>query len=72
MGIIKQIIKQGPVISRTVAPLGPGDDPKHELVVLNIHRDTQTSSDPDWNETENTVYEQIDQLAGTGTARGYR
>ena len=65
-------IKQGPVISRTVFPLGPGDDPKHELVVLNIHRDTTTSSDQDWNETEQTVYEQIDQVAGTGTARGYR
>jgi hypothetical protein len=65
-------IKQGPVISRTVVPLGPGDDPKHELVVLNIHRDTQTSSDPDLNETESMVYEQIDQVAGTGTAKGYR
>ena len=64
-------LKQGLVISRTVVPLGPGDDPKHELVVLNIHRDTQTSSDPDLNETENIVYEQIDQVAGTGTKRGY-
>ena len=42
--------KEGPPISRTVVPLGPGDDPKHELFVLAIHRDTTTSSD--WNETE--------------------
>jgi hypothetical protein len=28
--------KSGPVISHTVVPLGPGDDPKHELVVLDI------------------------------------
>jgi hypothetical protein len=64
--------KWGPVISRTVVPPGPGDDPKHELVVLMIRRDTQTSSDPDWNETENIVYEQDDEVAGTGTHRGYR
>ena len=63
--------KSGPVISHTVVPLGPGDDPKHELVVLEIHRDTTTSSDPDWNETEVIHYEQTDSVAGTGTHRGY-
>ena len=63
--------KQGPPISRTVVPPGPGDDPKHELVVLMIRRDTTTSSDPDWNETEQIVYEQSDQVEGTGTHRGY-
>jgi hypothetical protein len=63
--------KEGPPISRTVVPLGPGDDPKHELFVLAIHRDTTTSSDPDWNETEQIVYGQGDEVAGTGTARGY-
>jgi hypothetical protein len=63
--------KSGPVISHTVVSLGPGDDPKHELVVLEIHRDTTTSSDPDWNEAEHTVYEQHDSVAGTGTHRGY-
>jgi hypothetical protein len=63
--------KSGPVISHTVVPLGPGDDPKHELVVLDIHRDTTTSSDPDWNEAEHIVYEQHDQVAGTGTHWGY-
>jgi hypothetical protein len=63
--------KSGPVISHTVVPLGPGDDPKHELVVLEIHRDTTTSSDPDFNEAEHTVYEQRDSVAGTGTHRGY-
>jgi hypothetical protein len=63
--------KQGPVISRTVVPLGPGDDPKHELVVLQIRRETTTSSDPDFNDTEQIIYEQVDQVAGTGTARGY-
>jgi hypothetical protein len=61
--------KEGPPISRTVVPLG--DDPKHELFVLAIHRDTTTSSDPDWNETEQIVYGQGDEVAGTGTARGY-
>ena len=64
-------IKQGPVISRTVVPLGSGDDPKHELVVLNIHRVTSTSSDPDFNETEAMFYEQDDQVSGTGTHTGY-
>jgi hypothetical protein len=55
-------------ISQTVVSLG--DDPKHELV-LQIRRDTTTSSDPDWNETEQIIYDQIDQWAGTGTHRGY-
>ena len=63
--------KPGPPISRTVASLGSGDDPKHELVVLNIYRATTTSPDPDVNETEVTYYEQDDQVAGTGTHRGY-
>jgi hypothetical protein len=63
--------KHGPFISRTVVPLGPGDDPKHELVALEIRRDTTTSSDPDWNETEQIIYGQADQVAGTGTHRGY-
>ena len=36
-----------------------------------IRRDTTTSSDPDWNETEQIVYEQSDPVAGTGTHRGY-
>jgi hypothetical protein len=62
--------KEGPPISRTVVPLGPGDDPKHELFVLAIYRDTTTSSDPEWNETEQIVYGQGDEVAGTGTARG--
>jgi hypothetical protein len=63
--------KHGPLISRTVVPPGPGDDPKHELVVLEISRLTTTSSDPDWNETEQIDYAQADQVAGTGTNRGY-
>ena len=61
--------KHEPPISRTVVSLG--DDPKHELVVLEISRLTTTSSDPDWNETEQIVYEQDDQVAGTGTHRAY-
>jgi hypothetical protein len=61
--------KLGPVISRTVVSLG--DDPKHELVVLLIRRDTTTSSDPDLNESESIFYEQTDSIAGTGTNRGY-
>jgi hypothetical protein len=61
--------KHGPPISRTV--VSPGDDPKHELVVLMISRATTTSSDPDFNEAEFIVYEQADLVAGTGTHRGY-
>jgi hypothetical protein len=61
--------KHEPPISRTLVSLG--DDPKHELVVLNIHRVTTTSSDPDFNETEMMFYEQDDQVAGTGTHSGY-
>jgi hypothetical protein len=63
--------KWGPTISKTVVPLGPGDDPKHELVVLAIYRATTTSPDPDFDGTEVIAYEQADDVAGTGTARGY-
>ena len=63
--------KQGPTISRTVVPPGPGDAPKHELVALQIRRDTTTSPDPDLNGTEQIVYDQSDSVAGTGTHRGY-
>jgi hypothetical protein len=63
--------KTGPPISRTVVPPGPGDDPKHELVVLAIYRATTTSSDPDIDGTELIAYEQADEVAGTGTSRGY-
>src|ERR1700720_616228 len=49
----------------------PGDDPKHELVVLAIYRATTTSSDPDIDGTELIAYEQEDEVAGTGTSRGY-
>jgi hypothetical protein len=61
--------KNEPPISRAV--VSPGDDPKHELVVLMISRATTTSSDPDFNGTEVINYEQDDQVAGTGTHRGY-
>jgi hypothetical protein len=60
--------KHGPFISRTV--VYPGDDPKHELVMF-VRRDTTTSSDPDFNETELILYQQSDSVAGTGTHRGY-
>jgi hypothetical protein len=63
--------KHGPDISSTVVPLGPGDDPKHQLVVLKIRRDTTTSPDPEWNETEQIVYWQEDDVAGTGKYMGY-
>jgi hypothetical protein len=39
--------KHGPWISKTVVPPGPGDDPKHELVALQVRRDTTTSPDPE-------------------------
>jgi hypothetical protein len=61
--------KEGSPICRTV--VSPGDDPAHELVVLLIRRDTTTSPDPDWNETEQFVYQQGDEVAGTGTHRAY-
>jgi hypothetical protein len=60
--------KPDPPISRTV--LSPGDDPQHELVLM-IRRDITTSSDSDWNETEQFSYEQDDHVAGTGTHKGY-
>ena len=63
--------KHGPFISKTVVPPGPGDDPKHEMVALQVRRDTTTSPDPEWNETEQIIYEQVDEVAGTGTHRGY-
>jgi hypothetical protein len=63
--------KLGPPICRTVVPLGPGDDPKHELVVLAIYRGTTTSPDPDINGSEIISYEQADGVAGTGTHSGY-
>src|SRR6516162_2086997 len=63
--------KQGPTISRTVVPPGPGDAPKHELVALQIRRDTTTSPDPDLNGSEVIAYDQSDSVAGTGTHRGY-
>ena len=63
--------KSEPVISKTVVPPGPGDDPKHELVGLQIGRETQTSSDPNFNDIEHITYEQSDSVAGTGTNRGY-
>ena len=66
---IKGTNKNGPPIVRTV--VSPGDDPKHEVVVLLIRRDTTTSPDPDWNETEQIVYQQSDEVEGTGTHRGY-
>jgi len=47
------------------------NDPKHELVVLAIYRATTTSSDPNLNESEVIAYEQADEVAGTGTHRGY-
>jgi hypothetical protein len=62
--------KTGPDISKTVVSF-PGDDPKHELVVLKIGRHTTTSPDPDWNGTEQIIYEQDDEVAGTGTHRAY-
>ena len=62
--------KEGPPISRTVVPLGPGDDPKHELIVLRIGRGTTTSPDPDFDGTELITYEQSDDVAGTGPTRG--
>jgi hypothetical protein len=61
---------QGPTISSIVVPIA-GDDPEHQLVALMIRRDTTTSPDPEWNDTEQTVYEQDNLVAGTGTFRGY-
>ena len=41
------------------------------VVVLMIRRDTTTSSDPDWDGTEQIVSEESDSVEGTGTHRGY-
>jgi len=63
--------KHGPWISRTFVPPSPGDDPKHELVALQVRRDTTTSPDPEWNDTQQIIYEQSDSMAGTGSHKGY-
>jgi hypothetical protein len=60
--------KLGQVVSMTTAY--PGDDPKHELVQL-MRRDTINSSDPNFNDIESMLYEQEDNVAGSGSHRGY-
>ncbi len=55
-------------ISRTTVNLG--DTPKHQLVQF-IRLDTGTSSNPDFNDTEQLVYGQSDQVAGSGSHRGH-
>jgi hypothetical protein len=60
--------KWGPVISQTAAPIG--NVPNHDII-QSIRRDTTTSSDPDFNDTEALVYDHLDQVAGSGTHKGY-
>jgi hypothetical protein len=50
--------------------VSPGDVPNHELV-SRVYINTVTGSDPDWKDIEEHLYEQADQVAGTGTHRGY-
>src|SRR5689334_25242294 len=58
----------GPQVSVTTS--SPGDVPNHEIIQT-IRLDTVTSSDPDFNGSRYVNYEQTDQIAGTGTHRGY-
>jgi hypothetical protein len=49
----------------------PGDVPNHELVQF-VRVDTVTTiSDPDFEMVEQLAYGQLDQVAGTGSHRGY-
>jgi hypothetical protein len=58
----------GPHVSQSIS--SPGDVPNHEIV-QSIRLDTVTSSDPDFNGSRYINYEQVDQVAGTGSHRGY-
>jgi hypothetical protein len=50
--------------------VSPGDVPNHELV-SRVYIATVTSSDPELGKYEEYLYEQADQIAGTGSHRGY-
>lgn len=58
----------GPHVSQTVS--SPGDVPNHEII-QSIRLDTVSSSDPDFDGSRYINYEQVDQIAGTGSHRGY-
>jgi len=58
----------GPVISQTVA--SPGNTPNHQIV-LRVVTNMGTSTDPDLGNFEQTAYELVDEVAGSGTHRGY-
>ena len=58
----------GPHVSQTIS--SPGDVPNHEIV-QSIRLDTVTSPDPDFNGSKYVNYEQVDQVAGTGSHRAY-
>lgn len=47
-----------------------GDVPGHKIGMAGYVY-TQTSSDPDWNNSQVFEYEQYDDVAGTGSHRGY-
>src|SRR5262245_37724929 len=60
--------KFGPMISETSMPLG--DVANHRLV-MSVRRDTTTSPDPEFNETELIVHSQNDVFATGNTHKGY-
>jgi len=56
------------IVSRTNS--FPADDPKHVLSQT-VREDTITSVDPDWSDMVAIAYEQSDNLAGSGSHKGY-
>lgn len=53
-----------------MSTLSPNDIPGHLLVQFE-RRDTITSTDPEWNGTEQLMHAQGDEIAGTGTGFDY-
>jgi hypothetical protein len=60
--------KRGPIITYTI--VYPGDDPKY-TIGQSVRMDTTTSQDPDYNDAQSLVYSQSDDVAGSGSHRGY-
>src|SRR5215831_14708739 len=58
----------GPHVAQTTSL--PGDVPNHEIG-QSIRLDTVSSPDPDFDGSRYVNYEQVDQVAGTGSHRGY-
>jgi len=51
-------------------PMSPGDSPNHEISQF-VRVDVVSSANPDFDGGEQIIYGQADQVAGTGSHRGY-